>query len=145
MSRSVRTTLFVFAALVSSAALLPAPADAQTRTNDAPGCQANTVNYNPGNGEDIVVPLGFKVERFSKQDLNFPTAVAFIGNKDDFKVLVLESGHGLPSSCNDNENPVFGGKFSAGNPFSLRAFLPSTGHSKPRAKAKTKRTSRRRG
>ena len=36
-------------------------------------------------------------------DLNFPTSVAFIGSKDDFKVLVLESGHGLPSRCNDKE------------------------------------------
>src|SRR5436309_11021546 len=96
--------------------LQPPMADAANeRTNAA--CPGEAVNYNPGNGEDIVVPKGFKVERFSKQDLNFPTAVAFIGNKDDFKVLVLESGHGLPSSCNDNENPVFGGKFSAGNPF----------------------------
>ena len=43
------------------------------------------------------MPDGFKVERFSKIDLNFPTGIAFIGGKDDFKVLVLESGHGLPS------------------------------------------------
>src|SRR5438874_969287 len=92
-------------------------AEAQTRTNPSTACQANVVNYNPGNGEDIVVPEGYKVERFSKIDLNFPTAVAFIGDRHDFKVLVLESGHGLPSRCNDNEDPANGGKFSATNPF----------------------------
>src|SRR5919109_3108358 len=116
MSRSVRTILIVFVALISVAMLLPDIAQAQTRTNPTTGCQGNIVNYNPGNGEDIVVPDGFKVERFSKQDLNFPTAVAFVGNKNDFKVLVLESGHGLPSRCNDNEDPAYGGKFSPTNP-----------------------------
>src|SRR2546426_1657747 len=117
MNHPIRATLHVLVALVSIATLLPATTQAQTRTNNTTGCQGNVVNYNPGNGEDIVVPQGFKVERFSKQDLNFPTAVAFVGNKDDFQVLVLESGHGLPSRCNDNEDPVWGGKFSATNPF----------------------------
>jgi len=104
-------------ALVSIATLLPTTAQAQTRTNHTAGCAGNVVNYNPGNGEDIVVPKGYKVERFSKQDLNFPTGIAFIGSKSDFKVLVLESGHGLPSRCNDREDPVYGGPFSATNPF----------------------------
>src|SRR6266850_8465877 len=116
MNHAMRATLLILVALVSIATLLSATAQAQTRTNNTAGCSGNTVNYNPANGEDIVVPLGFKVERFSKQDLNFPTGIAFIGNKNDFKVLVLESGHGLPSRCNENENPVFGGKFSASNP-----------------------------
>src|SRR5438874_10712792 len=92
-------------------------AEAQTRTNPSTACQANVVNYNPGNGEDIVVPEGYKVERFSKIDLNFPVAVAFIGHRYDFKVLVLESGHGLPSRCNENDDPNNGGKFSPANPF----------------------------
>src|SRR5919109_2638343 len=87
------------------------------RTNPSSGCQANTVNYNPGNGEDIVVPEGYKVERFSKIDLNFPTAIAFIGDRHNFKVLVLESGHGLPSRCNDRTDPAYGGPFSTTNPF----------------------------
>src|SRR2546421_11024927 len=109
MNHPIRATLHVLVALVSIATLLPATAQAQTRTNNTTGCQGNTVNYNPANGEDIVVPKGFKVERFSKQDLNFPTGIAFLGSKSDFKVLVLESGHGLPSRCNDREDPAYGG------------------------------------
>jgi glucose/arabinose dehydrogenase len=63
-------------------------------------CAEESVYYNPGNGEDIVVPRGFKVEVFAK-GLNFPTDIAFVGNKDDFKAYVLESGTGLPGKCNN--------------------------------------------
>jgi len=68
-------------------------------------CPGEDVAFNPGNGEDIVVPPGFKVEVFAK-GLNFPTGIAFRGEKNNFQVYVLESGHGLPSgsgahSCND--------------------------------------------
>jgi hypothetical protein len=108
MNRSMRLALFVLGAVISIVALLPVIAHAQTRTNQTAGCEGNTVNYNPGNGEDIVVPKGYKVERFSKIDLNFPTGIAFLGNKDNFQVLVLESGHGLPSRCNDRTDPVYG-------------------------------------
>ncbi len=52
-----------------------------------------------------------------RQGLNFPTGLAFLGDKDDFKVLVVESGTGLPSDCNDNTLPPFGGKYSPNNPF----------------------------
>ena len=117
MNRSMRAMLLVLVALVSIATLPPAIADAQTRTNHTAGCDGNTVNYNPANGEDIIVPQGYKVERFSKIDLNFPTGIAFLGNKEHFQVLVLESGHGLPSRCNDRTDPVYGGEFSATNPF----------------------------
>ncbi|TMH33501.1 MAG: hypothetical protein E6H63_00725, partial [Betaproteobacteria bacterium] len=55
--------------------------------------------------------------KFSQVDLNFPTAVAFIGDRHNFKVLVLESGHGLPSRCNDRTDPAYGGPFSPTNPF----------------------------
>ena len=61
-----------------------------------PLCPGEDVFFNPGNGEDIVVPQGFKVSVF-KSGLNFPTAVAFRGNSRGFEVFVLESGHGLPS------------------------------------------------
>ena len=117
MNHAMRATLLILVALLSIATLLPTTAQAQTRTNNTTGCQGNTVNYNPANGEDIVVPKGFKVERFSKQDLYFPTGIAFLGSKGDFKVLVLESGHGLPSRCNDREDPAYGGGFSPANPF----------------------------
>jgi glucose/arabinose dehydrogenase len=78
-------------------------------------CPEESVHYNPGNGDDIVVPKGFKVEAFIT-GLNFPTDVAFVGNKHDFKVYVLESGTGLPGKCNNNVG-VYGGPFAANNPF----------------------------
>src|SRR6266536_804031 len=34
-----------------------------------------------------------------------------------FSVLVVESGTGLPGRCNNNTDPVWGGKLSASNPF----------------------------
>jgi glucose/arabinose dehydrogenase len=91
---------------------------AQMRSNAAcvdPGGEA--VFYNPADGEDIIVPLGYKVEALIK-NLNFPTAIAFVGNKDKFQIIVLESGTGLPGACNDptRTGPVFG-RFSATNPF----------------------------
>jgi hypothetical protein len=103
-------------ALVGMAAA-PMAALGQVRDNRAcvdPAGEA--VFYNPGNGEDIVVPRGYKVELFAK-DLNFPTGIAFVGNKDRFNVVVLESGTGLPGACNNNDHPVWGGKFSPTNPF----------------------------
>lgn len=81
-----------------------------------PICPLNTAFYSPGNGEDIIVPAGFKVSVFAK-DLNFPVGIAFKGNKNNFQVYVLESGHGLPSDCNDEANPVVGGTTSPTNPF----------------------------
>src|SRR2546423_4894561 len=66
MHRSIRTTLVVFVALVAIATLPPVIAESQTRTNQTTGCEGNVVNYRPGNGEDIVVPKGFKVVLFSK-------------------------------------------------------------------------------
>jgi len=81
-----------------------------------PLCANEDVFFNPGNGEDIVVPQGFKVSVF-KSGLNFPTAVAFRGNSRRFEVFVLESGHGLPSRCNDETSSIVGGEFSTTNPF----------------------------
>ena len=81
-----------------------------------PVCPVETVFFDPGNAEDIVVPDGYKVEVFAK-GLNFPTDVAFLGGKDNFRVLVLESGTGLPSPCNDNTKVPKVGRFDANNPF----------------------------
>ena len=82
----------------------------------SPVCPKETVFFNPGNGEDIALPKGFKIEVFAK-GLNFPTDVAFLGDKDKFSVLVLESGTGLPGRCNDNTKVPGVGKFAANNPF----------------------------
>ena len=46
----------VAVALAIAGLTAPLMAQAQTRTNQTTGCEANTVNYDPGNGEDIVVP-----------------------------------------------------------------------------------------
>ena len=80
-----------------------------------PLCPANTAIYAPGTGQDIIVPAGFTVSVFA-QGLNMPTGIAFLGNRNRFQVFVLESGHGLPSIC--NEQGSFGsGAFDPTNPF----------------------------
>ena len=94
-------------------AIIPASVLAQA-TN--PICLGEAVFYDPGNGEDIVVPRGFKVEVFAK-GLNFPTDIEFVGTARDFKAFVLESGTGLPGRCNDNRVVPGVGRFSPANPF----------------------------
>jgi glucose/arabinose dehydrogenase len=102
------------AALVFAPVLVqPVLAGAATVAN--PLCPAETAIYAPGHAQDIVVPSGFRVSVFAK-GLNAPTGIAFLGNKSNFKVYVLESGHGLPSRCNDQS--MFGtGDFDPTNPF----------------------------
>lgn len=97
-------------------ALLPMlPGFAAAAVVDNPICPTETANFAPGNGQDITVPAGFQVSVFAS-GLNFPTGIAFFGDANRFKVYVLESGHGLPSRC--NEQGSFGtGDFDPGNPF----------------------------
>jgi hypothetical protein len=90
-----------------------------------PICTDNTALYDPGQGQDIVVPPGYTVSAFAT-GLNFPTGIAFRrtdggktsddpgGPVSQFEVYVLESGHGLPSIC--NEQASFSGPAS-NNPF----------------------------
>src|SRR5260370_614816 len=123
-SSRLRAISFVFA--LALFLTLPASADATTVAN--PICTNNTVSFNPDQGQDIVVPPGFSVSVFAT-GLNFPTGIAFRGNQERFEVYVLESGHGLPSRCNDETSPVVGGQFSPTNPFTpdIREFSES-GH-----------------
>src|SRR5712664_3409004 len=102
------------ALLLATVAAAPLAAWAQTKSN--PVCPTETAFYDPGRAEDIVVPKGYKVEVFAR-DLNFPTDVAFVGDKHSFKVVVLESGTGLPSRCNNNELVPNVPRFAANNPF----------------------------
>jgi glucose/arabinose dehydrogenase len=111
-SRALRVPI-VLVALSLSLVVYTSPGAAATVAN--PACPVEAVVYNPAAGEDIVVPSGFKVSVFA-QGLNFPTAVAFRGNSRRFEVFVLESGHGLPSRCNDEALPIYGGLFSTSNP-----------------------------
>jgi glucose/arabinose dehydrogenase len=106
-----RNALFSLTALGLLAAATAAVG--QTRRNAA--CPSEEAYYDPGHAEDIVVPEGYKVEVFAR-DLNFPTGLAFLGDKDDFKVLVVESGTGLPSDCNDNTLPRLGGSIRRTTP-----------------------------
>jgi glucose/arabinose dehydrogenase len=108
------------AAVAFAFAMASSAASADTRSN--PNCPVEKVFYDPGHGEDIVVPDGFKVSVFAK-DLNFPTGIAFRGDKNHFQVFVIESGKGLPSGsneatdCNSNDKATVGGSTSPTNPF----------------------------
>ena len=112
MKTRVACIRFAFA-LVMLVAMSP-PAFAVVLSN--PICTDNTAFYSPGTAKDIVVPEGFEVSVFAS-GLNFPVGIAFTGNKNNFQVYVLESGHGLPSRCNDETSPIVGGQFSPTNPF----------------------------
>ena len=108
-----RTHTFTTALAIAPLLALPTVAAAATVAN--PLCPNNTANFNPDNGKDIVVPEGFTVSVFAS-GLNMPTGIAFLGNSKKFQVYVLESGHGLPSVC--NEQGSFGtGDFDPTNPF----------------------------
>ena len=102
-------------ASLSAAFEAPFAAAAVTTAGNA-ACPGEGVFYDPGQGEDIVVPEGFKVEVFAR-DLNFPTGLAFMQTgEDSFQALVVESGTGLPGRCQNNEDPAWGGKLSKTNP-----------------------------
>src|SRR5437660_8296053 len=105
----------VLASVLAFPPVLAVPAFASAATVANPLCPNNTALFDPDSAKDIVVPPGFKVSVF-KAGLNFPTGIAFRGNKQNFEVYVLESGHGLPSACNEQSN--FGsGDFDPTNPF----------------------------
>src|SRR2546422_139473 len=101
---------------VSFALVLTVPTLATAQTRGNPLCPGEDVFFNPGYGEHIVVPSGFRVSVF-KSGLNFPTAVAFRGDARRFEVFVLAAAHGLASRCNDETSSVVGGELSATNPF----------------------------
>ena len=102
--------------LLAQAVLTTLPgAMAMAATVANPICPDETANFDPGNGGDIRVPEGFTVSVFAK-GLNMPTGIAFLGNKNNFQVFVLESGHGLPSRCNEQDS-FGGGTFDPTNPF----------------------------
>src|ERR1700737_1896454 len=107
---------YTLTAVFALAPFLAVPTVAEAATVANPICMNNTALFNPDNGKDIVVPAGFTVSVFVS-GLSAPTGIAFRGNSQIFEVYVLESGHGLPSVCNDQTSPVVGGEFSTSNPF----------------------------
>lgn len=96
---------------------LPTIATAQVVSNPstAPDCMNNTAFFNPALPPSINLPAGFRASVFAA-GLNAPTGIAFLGDASNFQVYVLESGHGLPSVCND-EMAWPGGAFATNNPF----------------------------
>ena len=105
----------ILTAALAVASFLMSPFAAQAQIVKNPLCPIETAIFAPDQGKDITVPKGFTVSVFAS-GLNAPTGIAFLGNKNKFQVFVLESGHGLPSRC--NEQGSFGtGEFDPTNPF----------------------------
>jgi hypothetical protein len=101
--------------MLAAALLLALPTFARAAEVANPLCTDNTALFNPSTGRYIIVPKGFTVSVF-KAGLNFPTGIAFLRHGNRFDVFVLESGHGLPSKCNEQDS--FGnGPFDPKNPF----------------------------
>src|SRR6516165_8150891 len=111
--------LHALTAACAFASLLALPAVAQAATvanpSTSPQCMDNTAFFNPTLPPSIVLPAGFTASVFVS-GLNMPTGIAFLGSASSFQVLVLESGHGIPSVCND-ETLWPGGVFDINNPF----------------------------
>ena len=112
-----RLRVLSVACAVAPLLALPAVAQAATVANPStsPGCMMNTAFFNPTLPPSINLPPGFTASVFVS-GLNMPTGIAFLGNASSFQVFVLESGHGLPSVCND-ETLWPGGEFDVNNPF----------------------------
>ena len=98
--RKVTLLSYVSAGVLASMIPVAAHAGTVANPNPNPGCSSNTAQFAPGNGQGINVPPGFKVSVFAS-GLNMPTGIAFRSAGAGFEVYVLESGHGLPSACND--------------------------------------------
>src|SRR6516165_11192207 len=112
-----RSHILTGALAVASGFLLTSATQAATVANPSTSlqCMDNTAFFNPQLPPSINLPPGLTASVFV-QGLNMPTGVAFLGNSSSFQVLVLESGHGLPSVCND-ETLWPGGVFDINNPF----------------------------
>lgn len=112
--------------VLASVGLAPLAVNAAVVSN--PLCPAETALYDPGNGQDINVPAGYRVSVFAS-GLNFPTGIAFRATGEEgFEVYVLESGHGLPAGNNCNDEATFQQKFPGQfNPFTPDIRVYSSG------------------
>lgn len=121
-SASLTVALVLALAIVPAQGLMAAAGRsvqnlAVSRAGNA-ACPGEDVFYDPGKGEDIVLPEGYQVDVFAR-DLNFPTGLAFMGTGEEgeFNALIVESGTGLPGRCNNNDDPAWGTKLNSTNPF----------------------------
>jgi hypothetical protein len=96
----------------------PAITEAAVIANPTPSaqCAQNTAFFNPTLPSNIVFAEGTFTASVFIAGLNAPTGIAFRGDASNFEVYVLESGHGLPSVCND-QSLWPGGEFALDNPF----------------------------
>jgi hypothetical protein len=108
LTTAIASTLLVVFPAVGRAAIVANP-------TPSPQCGDNRAFFNPTLPPNIVLPPGFTASVFAA-GLNAPTGIAFRGEASNFEVYVLESGHGLPSVCND-QSLWPGGEFSSDNPF----------------------------
>jgi len=108
------TAALAFASLCAAPAIATA-ADIVANPTPLPQCGDNTAFFNPRLSPSIDLPGGFTASVFAA-GLNMPTGIAFVGDASNFQVYILESGHGIPSVCND-EAAWPGGTFAADNPF----------------------------
>src|SRR5262245_240522 len=104
--------LLAYVSVGALASMAPVAAQAAVLSN--PICTNNTAQFDPGSGQGIVVPPGFKISVF-KSGLNFPTGIAFRRAGAGFEVYVLESGHGLTSICDNEESIAVVGPYRAIN------------------------------
>ena len=114
-SRKLVAVALAFAGILVSSSL----ASAVVLGNAA--CPGEEVIFDPGNGQDIIVPRGYKVEVFAS-GLNFPTGITFKGNSHRFEVFVTESGTGVPGRCNGAE--FFKANTTPSVPDAQNPFLP---------------------
>jgi glucose/arabinose dehydrogenase len=104
------------ASYMAGVCICTGPYAAQAGTVANPICPVETAFFNPTAPVSIRVPDGYSVSQFAA-GLNMPTGLAFLRKGNGFEVYVLESGHGLPSRCNEQDSPAVGGTFSSTNPF----------------------------
>jgi len=104
------------ASYMAGVCICTGPYAAQAGTVANPICPVETAFFSPNAPVSINVPDGYSVSLFAS-GLNFPTGLAFLRKGKGFEVYVLESGHGLPSRCNEQDSPAVGGTFNSSNPF----------------------------
>jgi hypothetical protein len=112
-------TMFLLTGFVLSPQVASTDEAGNTAVNLA--CPGYEVFFDPGNGEDILVPSGYQIEVFAT-GLNSPTGIAFRGTAQAFEVFVTEAGTRLSGQCNgaefyaektkspDAKNPFPGGR-----------------------------------
>src|SRR5262249_43198834 len=114
--RGASVSTIRLAGYMASVCICTGPFAAQAGTVTNPICPLEKAFFSPNAPVSINVPDGYSVSLFAA-GLNIPTGLAFLRKGRGFEVYVLESGHGLPSQCNEQDSPLVGGPFSATNPF----------------------------